>query len=111
MVEETKVPGVNDCVCSNIGGQPVDDSELAMGIADQQESYGATSRFRQIEQETPCRHNLYLPCTYLDLVLFISRHHCTGLKAVFRHYLGQSCELSFPGLWFGHRFADLNQHA
>ena len=74
-------------------------------------SHGTASRFRQIEQKTPCRHNLYLPCANLYLVLFISRHDCTGLQTVFRHRLGQSCELPFPGLWLGHRFADLNQHA
>jgi hypothetical protein len=33
MVEKTEVPGVDDCVCSNMVGQFVDDSEFAMGIA------------------------------------------------------------------------------
>jgi hypothetical protein len=33
MVEKTEVPGVDDCVCSNMAGQLVNDFEPAVGIA------------------------------------------------------------------------------
>ena len=42
LVEKTEVPGVDDCVCSNMAGQFVDDSEFAVGITDQQKSYAFT---------------------------------------------------------------------
>lgn len=39
VIEKAEVPGVDYCVGSNMGGQFVYDSELAVGVADQQKSH------------------------------------------------------------------------
>gem|GEM_PF-5418853 len=67
-------------------------------------------RFREFEEEPPCRYHLDGPAAGLDPLVLVPGHDGSGFQAQFGHRLTQGRGLPFPCLRLRQGLAHLDQH-